>query len=477
MYIYKAEDIKNIDAEAAKVGLDSFTLMENAGSALYRELSSIINKEQRLLILAGKGNNGGDGIVLARYLKQNGYRCDLVFPDEKPVSPSAQIHFTYFSNCGFDVSHLDGSYDVIIDALLGVGARHPLQKNMVQMVSWANAQDALRIAIDMPTGVIADKGEVEAAFQADYTFSLHGYKPSAFLDGSERYYGDIHVLDIGLPHTSNWRVWTESDVRKTFNKRKPTAHKGTYGTGLLVAGTDEMPGSALLAALAAMRSGIGKLTVATTPFASAIIAAKVPECTFIHNGLEQIADGQIPQKIKAAAVGPGLTDQVKINKALKQLFEEKIPLILDAGALKKREYPKKTEPIIVTPHPGEFAKMTGKMTADIQKNRLDEASAYAMGNEVIVVLKGRNTVIAFPDGSLHINVTGNAGLAKGGTGDTLTGILLAFISSANDIKSAIANAVYLHGASADYWSETRAETSLLASDVSENLAFVLKAFE
>ncbi|MEK3799330.1 NAD(P)H-hydrate dehydratase [Peribacillus sp. FSL H8-0477] len=477
MYIYKSEDIKKVDAEAAKKGLDSFTLMENAGSALYRELSSIVNKEQRLLILAGKGNNGGDGIVLARYLKQNGYRCDLVFPDETPITPSAQRHFTYFSNCGFEVSHLVGSYDVIIDALLGAGARHPIQKNMLQMVSWANTQDALRIAIDMPTGVIADKGEVEAAFRADYTYSLHGYKPSAFLEGSEEYYGEISVLDIGLPHTSNWRIWTESDVKRTFTKRNPNAHKGTYGTGLLVAGTDEMPGSALLAALAAMRSGIGKLTVATNPFASAIIAAKVPECTFIHNGLEQLADGQIPQKINATAIGPGLTDQVKIDKALKHLFEEKIPLILDAGALTMREYPRKTAPIVVTPHPGEFAKMTGEMTADIQKNRLDEASAYAIGNEVIVVLKGRNTVIAFPDGSLHINVTGNAGLAKGGTGDTLTGILLAFISSANDIKSAIANAVYLHGASAEYWSETRAETSLLASDVSENLAFVLKAFE
>jgi len=477
MYIYKGEDIKKIDAEAAKNGLDSFTLMENAGSSLFRALSPIINKEQRLLILAGKGNNGGDGIVLARYLKQNGYQCELVFLDEKPGSPIAQRHFAYFLNCGFNVSHMAGSYDVIIDALLGVGARQPLRENVLQMVSWANTQDVLRIAIDMPTGVLADKGEVEAAFQADYTFSLHGYKPSAFLEGSEGYYGKIEVLDIGLPHTSNWRIWTESDVKKTFQKRKPNTHKGTYGTGLLVAGTDEMPGSAMLAALAAMRSGIGKLTVATTPFASAIIAAKVPECTFIHNGLDKLADGQIPEKINAAAVGPGLTDQAKINNALKQLLAEKIPLILDAGALTKREYPPRIAPIIVTPHPGEFAKMTGKGTAEIQKNRLDEAAAYAMGNEVIVVLKGRNTVIAFPDGTLRINLTGNAGLAKGGTGDTLTGMLLAFISSTNDVKSAIANAVYLHGASADYWSETRAETSLLASDVSENLAYVLKAFE
>ncbi|WP_419882691.1 NAD(P)H-hydrate dehydratase [Peribacillus sp. B-H-3] len=465
MFIYSAEDIRKADA---------FTLMEIAGREIYLALSKKIAKNQEIAVLAGKGNNGGDGIVLARYLKENGYSCRLMFPAGEPVSGYAKKHLNYFRNRGFEISEFEGHADVIVDSLLGTGTKLPLSGDLEKIINWANEANACRVAVDIPSGTEADNGKTGTAFRADITFTLHGYKPSAFLEGSTEYYGEVKVLDIGLPHDSKWQVWTKEKAAQTFRQRMPGAHKGSSGTGFLIAGSDEMPGSAMLASLGAMRSGIGKLVVGTTRFASGIISARVPECTFVHDGLEKAAAGELPKGMKAAAIGPGLDDQEKIEDALKYLLAGNLPLILDAGALRERRYPSREAEVIVTPHPGEFSKMTGLPIAEIGAQRLAYASDYAKKHEIIVVLKGRNTVIAYPDGSLIVNRSGNAGLAKGGTGDTLTGIILAMISSQPEIKTAIANAVYFHGASADFWSENKAPESMLATDVSENIACVIK---
>lgn len=477
MHIYHGSDIKAIDLQAEKDGLDTFTLMENAGMAIFEALQVRVSKQSRIVILAGKGNNGGDGIVLARYLKTSGYMVDLVFPLGESATNVSKRHLQFYRNCGYETAQLNGTYDVIIDALFGVGTRLPLPDGVIELIQWANQQHAYRMAIDLPTGVQSDHGKAQVAFQADVTLGLHGFKPSAFLEGSIEYYGEKQVLSIGLEQTGLWRVWQNEDVKETFLRRAGHAHKGTFGTGLLIAGCDEMPGSAMLASLGAMRAGIGKLAVATSPFASSIIATRVPECTYVHNGLERLAQGMKLDGYKAVAIGPGLEDEALIEAALQTIWESNLPVVLDAGALKKRKYPNRQAPIIVTPHPREFSKMTGISVHDIQCNRLELASNFSVENKVITILKGRNTVIAFPDGELIVNVTGNAGLAKGGTGDTLTGMLLAFLSSYHHVKSAVANAVYLHGASADYYTKEKAAASMLASDVSENLAFVMKEFE
>ena len=477
LYIYHAEEIKEIDAVAEKNGLSTATLMENAGRSLFEALAHRLNSKDRILLLAGRGNNGGDGIVLARYLKQHGYHVDLMFPFGESLTEVAKQHLAYYQNCGFTISEREGTYDVIVDALFGVGTRLPLPDEVYTVLEWANEQAAYRVAIDVPTGICSNHGEVQIAFRADVTLLLHGFKPSAFTEESIDYYGEKQVLPIGLAPTGNWRVWTKQDVKETFLQRAGHANKGTFGTGLLIAGCDEMPGSAMLASLGAMRAGIGKLAVATTPFASSIIASRVPECTYVPNGLKSLSEGYKLEGYQAVAIGPGLEDAETIEKALQTLWEMDVPVVVDAGALKARSYPKRKAPIIVTPHPKEFSRMTGKSVTDIQKNRLQFASDYAVEHEVIVVLKGRNTVIAFPDGELLVNTTGNVGLAKGGTGDTLTGMLLAFLASYSDVKSAVANAVYLHGASADYYKTTKAMATMLASDVSENLAYVMKEFE
>lgn len=474
MYIYSEQEIRFADQKAEQAGLEVFTLMENAGHALFNEIVPHVSKLDRILILAGKGNNGGDGIVLARYLKQNGYLADLTFPLGEPASLIAKHHLKVFKSFGYSIAAATEKYDVIVDALLGVGTRLPLRQEVISIVDWANTQDAYRIAIDLPTGVTADCGSTSVGFRADLTISLHGWKPSAFLHPANHFYGNLRTVNIGLPHEGRWKIWTEEDVKKTYPTRPLNSNKGTFGTGLLVAGCDEMPGSAMLSGIGAMRSGIGKLVIATTPFASSIICTRLPESTFLHNGLEKIASGVLPEKIKAIAIGPGLSDSFLIEKAIEHLLRAEIPLVIDASALSPRFYPKRTAPIILTPHPGEFSKMTGKSIQQIQENRLQLASEYAKEHHVIVVLKGVNTVIAFPDGSGFINRTGNSALAKGGTGDTLTGMILAMLCTHEHIEAAVANAVYLHGKCSDIWCGNFLEDSLLASDFDQLLPQVIK---
>ena len=338
--------------------------------------------------------------------------------------------------------------DWIIDALLGVGSQLPLRNDLSEVTDWINNKRAKVIAIDHPTGVSSDNGEAdEHAIRADYTFSLHGYKPSTFLFPASEHYGKVRVIDIGIPQTSTWKVWREKDVRMTLPKRTANTHKGTYGTALLIAGSDEMPGSAALAAVGALRFGAGKLSISTSKHASTIIGPLAPEATFSYN----LSTDQLDQRYTSIAIGPGLTPNENLEQSISDILEAPIPIILDAGALSRREYHSRSHATILTPHPGEFSRLTGKTSKEIQLNRIHLASEYAQKNGVILVLKGKYTVIAFPDGSGYINLTGNSALSKGGTGDTLTGMLLASVGIHNRIEDAVANAVYIHGLCADEW--------------------------
>ncbi|WP_141433534.1 NAD(P)H-hydrate dehydratase [Bacillus sp. 03113] len=476
MFIYTSDQIKKIDQEAEQSGMSPFSLMENAGSGLYRKIITNLSEDDRILILAGKGNNGGDGIVLSRYLKNQGYVVDLVFPMGMPKTNAAKSHLYYYQACGYLINEFNQSekYDVVIDAILGVGAALPLMDNLSTITKWVNEQKAKIISIDIPTGVSSNSGEVDAyAIKSDITYCLHGYKPSAFLFPSSDYYGVMDVVEIGLKHNSNWKVWTEKDVIHSLPKREKNTHKGTYGTGLLIAGSDEMPGSAALAAIGAIRFGIGKLSIATTKHASTIIAPLVPEATYYFREKNDV----INANFSCVAIGPGLTPDDELEDIISSYINKDVPLILDAGALTKRIYEDRNSSIILTPHPGEFSRMTEVEKLNLQQNRIQLASEYAVQNGVTVVLKGHNTVIAYSDGSGVINSTGNTGLAKGGTGDTLTGMLLASLSNDQNIKSAIANAVFLHGYCADEWIKTNGERTLTAHDFHTLLAKVVKRIE
>ncbi|MCD7035617.1 NAD(P)H-hydrate dehydratase [Metabacillus sp. GX 13764] len=480
MYIYSKEEIQEADSTAEKRGMPVFTLMETAGRALYEALANTVTRKDSILVLAGKGSNGGDGIVLARYLKQNGFDAALVFPLGEPKADSpADEHLRYFEACGFASAAFskNAACDVIVDALLGAGSALPLRENAEEIVKWANGKNAMRVAVDLPTGVEADTGNCEEAFRADMTFSLHGYKPSAFLLPSSSYYGKVTVLDIGLPHKGRFKVWTMDDVKRTLPVFPSSAHKGTFGTSYLIAGSEDMPGSVMMAAAAALRSGTGKLMIGTSKTAAGMMAAQVPEATYFFDGLKKAAEGEFPEKIAAVGMGPGLQDKDSITKAIHHLLQTDLPVVLDADALDERDYPDREQPVILTPHPGEFSRMSGYGVKEVQANRIQYASEYAVKHKVTVILKGEHTVIAYPDGTGAVNTIGNSALGKGGSGDTLTGMLTAFLGHYKDSRHAAANAVVLHALTSEEWVKENGLRSMTATDISGLLPRVMKLAE
>ncbi|EGA90415.1 putative carbohydrate kinase [Planococcus donghaensis MPA1U2] len=273
-------------------------------------------------------------------------------------------------------------------------------------------------------------------------------------------------------------IWTDQQVTSTLPVRETNSHKGSYGTALLVAGTKEMPGAALLAGLGAMRSGVGKLVIATEAEAVAMIVPRLPEATFLQDGLKQIAHRQTSvDTYRAVAIGPGTEPDDSTEQAIHNLLESHMPLVLDAGALSSRSYPDRQSPIILTPHLAEFSRITGVDVEEIQKNRAHYATYWSKKLGVTIVLKGPHTVISFPDGETWINPTGNSALAKGGTGDTLTGMILGMLCCHSNWQHAVLNAVYLHGACADDWVKSRSAHTMLAHELSGLLPVVWARFE
>ncbi len=272
--------------------------------------------------------------------------------------------------------------------------------------------------------------------------------------------------------------WTEKHVTATLPKRAADSHKGSYGTALLIAGTKEMPGAALLAGLGAMRGGVGKLVIATETEAMAMMVPRLPEATYLLDGLNRIADKKIQlEGYRAAAIGPGTEPDSVTENAVQVLLDSPLPIILDAGALSERSYPIRHAPVILTPHPAEFSRITGVKVEELQKDRTFYAQLWAQKLGVAIVLKGQTTVVAFQDGEVWKNPTGNSALAKGGTGDTLTGMMLGMLCCHSDWRHAVLNAVHLHGSCADEWTKHRSPHTLLAHELTDLLPEVWAKFE
>lgn len=272
--------------------------------------------------------------------------------------------------------------------------------------------------------------------------------------------------------------WSKQDVSRTLPSRDDEGHKGTYGTALLMAGSPGMPGAAALAAKGAMRSGLGKLVIATAAESIPVIAAFVPEATFNTEGMERITRTSTDlDEFRAIAFGPGIISGEATEQVVKQLIKAGKPLVLDAGALAARSYSVASAPVILTPHAGEFSRITGVSVDELQNNRAECAADWAVKLGVTIVLKGNHTVIAFPDGQAFLNATGNSALAKGGTGDTLTGMMLGMLCFHNNWQHAVLNAVHLHGACADEWIRSRSAHTLVAHELTELLPEVMKAYE
>ncbi|WP_270182834.1 NAD(P)H-hydrate dehydratase [Alkalihalobacillus sp. CinArs1] len=502
MRIVSGKEMYEADRFAMEeIGLSGAMLMENAGRALFEAMKEEL-KGQRIAVVIGTGNNGGDGFVLSRYLKEHDYDVDVwVVPSLEKLRGDAKTHFTIFQRSGFEwkalnqgnewLSHLD-RYTVLIDCLLGLGLSGPIRTPYKELIQRMNESGISIYSVDLPSGLRSDggyEGEVEP-IRADRTYTLEAPKTGAFLHPDADYYGELEVLHIGLPRKAfekaqSKKIWTDRDVASTLSDRAASSHKGSHGKGLVIGGSSGMAGAPIMTAKAAYRSGAGLIHVAVPEEILSVTAGALIEAMFQGWPSEGgHFNGTIPEALSfdGIAAGPGLGREKGGRKLVQTLMEEDCLLVLDADALfhlsgLKDQLLQRQAPTILTPHPGEMARLADCSIADVQRNRFELSYRFAREYGVYLVLKGPYTLVTDPNGNQFVNPTGNPALAKGGSGDVLTGMVLSFVMHSNSIQEGISNAVYLHGKAADMLVQSAHSTlDVLATDVIEQIPAVLHSF-
>lgn len=477
--------------------ITSVDLMERAAMTAFNWIENKLNRqtERCVKIFCGMGNNGGDGFVLGRLFYQKHYDVEvfLVHVGEK-MSHDCQVNHgrlkTLDSSVIRDVFSKNdfpeiSDSDVVIDAMFGSGLTRPLEGLAAEMVEYLNNNQAIRIAIDIASGLNGDGfATSKYTFRPDYTLSFQFPKLAFLLPENEPFVGNWEVLDIKIhpdyvEKVGSVNFLTESDVvRLLVHRRGRHSHKGTYGHALLIAGSTGKTGAALLAAESCMRSGVGLLTVHLPKSAMLPLQVYLPEAMMSIDESENCFS-QLPDLLDYTAIGAGsgLGKASETATSLKRLIQEvKVPLVLDADALniisENRTWlaflPERT---IMTPHPKEFERLFGKTENSLQ--RLELQREMSRKYNLIIVLKGANTAITFPTGACFFNTTGNPGMATAGSGDVLTGIILSLVAQRYTPEEATLLGVYLHGLAGDIAASENGMESLIASDISKNIG---KAF-
>ena len=481
----------------------SIDLMERAGVAFVQQFlqSGHLSQNHTVAVFCGAGNNGGDGLVIARLLAQYGFATTVVLcTAEGKVTQDNQTNLERIKNLSipslqiWDYTaermqsfHLQPNL-VVIDALFGIGLSKPLTGYFAEIVQAINALRVSVIAVDVPSGLFPDRHTPKncPTILATCTYTFQWMKQAYLLPENEKRVGEPVLLDIGLQLPSEVKsdkmLLTHDIVKGLIVPPSKFAHKGSNGHGLLIAGSMEMPGAALLASKAAMRSGIGKLTLHAPKTVLDKLTLYLPEglqnCDSSPHCFSEIDMNELPT-VTALAIGPGLGRRKESVLALGRLIDEvKSPLILDADALNilgenKTWLPYLPEYSILTPHFKEFERLAGVAVHDF--DRLERLKHFAQKYHLIVILKGAYSVIAMPDGKLFFNTTGNSGMATAGSGDVLTGILLAFMAKGYPSEIAAMLACYLHGLAGDLAVQKRESCeTLIASDLIEFLGDAFK---
>ncbi len=507
MRVFDARQMREADRRTIEeIGIPSMVLMENAGRQVVATLESTFDRlaEMRIAVLCGPGNNGGDGFVVARTLLQRSFDAGVYLVGQSAdLKGDARANLQILASLGVDVVEIRDAAawelqntnvigaDLVIDALFGTGLRTPLAGLAQTIAEDLNASATPVVAIDLPSGLSADTPEVPGpAVHAGLTVTLGVPKLPLVLPPAEALAGNLVIADIGIPQTvidqveGPWvEILTRESMRPLVEPRAHDSHKGDYGRILIVSGSRGKTGAAYLGAMAALRSGAGLVTVAAPASCVPVIASlgaefmteildETPEGTIAFEALERVLD----LGADVIAVGPGI-GRVPSTAAFVQGLVERsgVPLVIDADGLNafageaERLVGRDGVDLIITPHPGEMARLVGRSIEDVQKHRLDVAREFAAGHRVHVVLKGHRTIVATPDGKAFINLTGNAGMATAGSGDVLTGMIAAWSGQLLDTESACKLAVYLHGLAGDLAEADEGETALIAGDLVERL--------
>jgi len=503
MYLVTANEMQAMDRRTIEsFGLPGRILMENAGRGAAVFLITLFPDiaTRRVGIIAGHGNNGGDGYVIARCLSQRDVNVTVFLLSERArVAGDAAANLKLLSPLGVPVVEIPNleAFDAVrasmrdrdlwIDAILGTGLQSEVRGYFREVIDFINSLGRPVFAVDVPSGLNADTGQpCGSCIQAHATATFGFAKTGHFQFPGTALSGKLHVVDIGIPPhvveevAPRQFLLTDRDVQKDINPRPPDSHKGRTGHLLIVAGAPGKTGAAAMAALAAMRAGAGLVTLAAPSGINPILASGVlevmtallPEIEGGRLGMSafETIQGLLAGK-RCLAVGPGLGQAPDTRELLQRLVaESRLPLVIDADALNSLAgataiLKERAAPVVLTPHPGEMARLAETTVASLQADRITCARDFAQTYMVHLVLKGAHTVIAHPDGFIFINSTGNSGMASGGMGDVLTGLIAGFITQGFPISAACHLGVYLHGAAADRQAKHKGPWGYLASDV------------
>ena len=502
MKLYTAEQMREIDEHAiGTVGVAAAALMETAGRAVAARVLSMMGSgpSKRVLVLVGKGNNGGDGLVAARVLHDAGVEVHIVLSSEpQSTEGPAASNLQAVRGMGIDVSvYLSGSEasspewqrpDLCIDALLGVGSTGAPRGALKEMVEAANRLPCPRLSVDIPTGLDATTGIVEGkCIHASATVTFGCGKVGLFADPGVRYCGSVEIVDIGFPRASVVRIEATTRaidaemVRDWLPDRPRFGNKGTFGNVAVIAGSSGMMGAAVLCSRAALRVGAGLVRlaagqeslIAVNSMTPEVICRPVPYSAGVFGPDSLDALRSLTEGARAVAIGPGISSRSETAELIAALLPHiEAPMVIDADALNilsgdPSVLRRLKAPAILTPHPGEMSRLAGPPVEKVQAERIRHAREFAREWGVIVVLKGAATVVASPEGEVLINTTGNAGMATAGTGDVLTGTITGLIAQGMSPFEAAGCGVYLHGAAGDHCAKRSGEVGIMASDLVE----------
>jgi NAD(P)H-hydrate epimerase len=507
MRILNADQMREADRRTIQdIGIASLVLMENAGRQVVAAVESLYPDlaERRIAIVCGKGNNGGDGFVAARTLQQRGFDVSVfVIGSVGEVKGDARTNLEILGRIGQPVVEvadetaweLHGAeitgHDLIIDALFGTGLTTPLSGFYETVVADINEAGVPIVAIDIPSGMSADTPDlIGDCIEATVTITLGAPKLPLVLPPAEMKSGEVVIADIGIPldvfdqlEGPQIELLTRDQMRALIQPRAPDAHKGDFGRVLVVAGSVGKAGAAVLCGQGAMRAGAGLVTVASPRSCQPTVAAHAAE--YMTEGLDETPDGLVTHAAIDAVLaidadvvvaGPGLGHGDSVRAFVRGLLDKSEgPLVLDADALNAfADQPAELvgrdgRDLIITPHPGEMARLVGCTVDDLQADRIGIAMDFARRHKLYVVLKGYRTLVVTPDEKVFVNPTGSPGMATGGTGDVLAGMLASLLAQLLDAEAACKLAVYLHGSAGELADADSGEVSMTAGDLVDHI--------
>ncbi len=502
MKIVSAEEMRAIDrATSERFGVPSLTLMEDAGCAVADFVLTNHASAERIVVLCGKGNNGGDGFVVARRLHERGKKVQVILlANLDELRGDAAVVYGQLpgeaivvrSSDDFKSEHVQSALkaDLYVDAVLGTGFKPPVRGLYAEAIAVMNASRVPVIAVDIPSGADADSMSPQSGTiaRADAIVTFTAPRPAHVF--SLLTSGPTVVAEIGSPEEAvvsklQLNLITARDIAAAVASRPAEANKGSYGHVLIVGGSFGKAGSVAMAGMAALRSGAGLSTVATVKSALTTVAGFHPElmteplpetdagtiASTAKHGVVELAKGK-----SVVAIGPGISRENDTSALVRVLVAElQVPLVVDADGLnafegRSGELNGNGRTLVITPHPGEMARLVGCSIPDVQKDRLGVARKFAREHELIVVLKGHRTLVVAPDGDAWVNTTGNPGMATGGTGDILTGMVAGMLAQhPKQVFMAVIAAVHLHGLAGDVMRESVGEHSLVATDLLRGL--------